>query len=128
MRNTIVLHFVQGKVKKGTTDDFFPNKDVFHFLDKDTNELHKIDVNSLKAVFFVKNFDGDPQYNDRNDLERVGMGKKIRVSFKDGETLVGYTQGYSQLRTGFFLFPCDKNSNNDRVYVIIAATDTVNFI
>ncbi len=128
MRNTIVLHFADGSIKKGTTDDFFPNKDVFHFIDKGSKGTSEIRIIDLKAVFFVKDFDGNPAYTDRNDVERVGIGKKIRVCFKDGETLDGYTQGYSENRRGFFVFPCDPNSNNDRVYVVTAATDSICFV
>ncbi len=127
MRNTIVLHFVTGAIKKGSTDDFFPNKDMFHFLDRETNAVHEISLRELKAVFFVKNYDGDPTHVDRNDQERTGLGKRIRVCFKDGETLTGYTQGYSENRSGFFVFPCDSGSNNDRVYVVSAATKGVSF-
>ncbi len=127
MRNTIVLHFATGTIKKGSTDDFFPNKDMFHFVDKETRAIHEINVHELKAVFFVKNFEGNPTYAERDDLERTGLGKRIRVCFKDGETLTGYTQGYSENRRGFFVFPCDSGSNNDRVYVVAAATKGVSF-
>jgi uncharacterized protein DUF6982 len=128
MLNTVVLHFVNGKIQKGTTDDFFPNKDLFHFCDKESGEIKPVHVNDLKAVFFVKCFEGDSVYQERTDIERVGFGKKIRVCFKDGETQVGYTQGFSPNRAGFFVFPADPESNNDRVFVINAATDTIQFI
>lgn len=58
----------------------------------------------------------------------MGFGKKIQVRFKDGETLIGYTQGYSPARTGFILFPADEKSNNDRVFVIKAAAEEVAFL
>lgn len=47
---------------------------------------------------------------------------------KDGETQDGYTQGFSANRPGFFIFPGDPDCNNDRVFVITAATDRINFI
>jgi hypothetical protein len=128
MRNTIVLHFVGGKVRKGITEDFYPNKEQFHLVDKDNGEVAKIAVQNLKAIFFVKDFDGDPRYKECSDRERVGMGKRIKVSFRDGETLIGYTQGYSPLRGGFFVFPCDMNSNNDRIFVVTGSTLKVEFI
>jgi hypothetical protein len=126
--NKIIIRYADGKIIRGTTEDFFPNKDIFHAIDKNNAELHEIKIKDLKAVFFVKSFEGNPKYQDRDDIERVGFGRKMRVLFKDGETLVGYTQGYSPDRAGFFLFPSDPNSNNDKAFVVTAATDKVCFI
>ena len=128
MLNTVVLHFSNGTIQKGTTDDFFPNKDKFHFKEKDKVEIREIRLGDLKAVYFVKSFEGDPNYRERDDVTRVGFGKKIKVNFKDGETQVGYTQGFTPDRAGFFFFPVDPDSNNDRVFVVKAATDRVQFI
>ena len=123
----IIIRYANGKIKKGTTEDFFPNKDVFHFKDRDIGEYQTILIKDLKAVFFVKDFEGNHQYQEKNDIERVGLGKKIHVHFKDGETLVGYTQGFSRDRAGFIFFPSDPDSNNEKVFVVTAATDKVYF-
>jgi len=126
--NKIVIRYSDGKVIKGTTEDFFPNKTSFHMRDKDSGEYIDISIEELKAVFFVKSFEGDNSYQERKQFERFGLGKKIKVSFKDGEELVGYTQGFSKERVGFFLFPSDPDSNNEKAFVIAAATDDVSFI
>jgi len=104
MINKIIVRFADGRMKKGTTEDFFTNKDSFHVRDKDNGEYSEIDVKKLKAVFFVKSFERNPQHDER-DMERKGLGKKLKVKFKDGEALVGYTQGFSPDRTDFFSFP-----------------------
>jgi hypothetical protein len=128
MQNTVVVHIPGGTLLKGVTNNFFPNKDKFHLADKDTGEVREIPVAGLKAVFFVKDFAGDPNYREQADVVRTGLGKKIQVDFNDGETLVGYSQGYSSNRPGFFMFPADPESNNDRVYVFTAATRAVCFL
>lgn len=128
MQNTVVVRFPDGAVLKGITNNFFPNKDRFHLTDKDTGEVREISITGLKAVFFVHSFDGDAAYSDRSDVERTGLGKKIEVEFKDGETLLGYSQGYTPNRSGFFVFPADPQSNNDRVFVLTAATRSVRFL
>jgi hypothetical protein len=128
MQNTVVLHFIGGKVRKGITEDFFPNKDRFHFREQESGEIAEIRLSELKAVYFVKSFDGKADYREKSDVERVGCGKKIRVSFRDGETQVGYTQGFSPGRAGFFVFPADPDCNNDRVFVVTAATAKIDFI
>jgi hypothetical protein len=126
--NKIVIRYADGKIRKGATQDFSANKNVFHLNDKDSGECVEIHSKDLKAVFFVKDFDGNPEYNERNDRQRVGLGRRIQVHFKDGETIVGYTQGFTREREGFLLFPCDPDCNNDKVFVVTAATDSICFV
>ena len=128
MINKIIARFIDGKILKGTTSDLLPNKTLFHLSEDGTGAVHKIDTNQLKAIYFVKSFEGNKEYREKTDSERVGLGKKILVSFKDGETLVGYTQGYSPNRSLFIVFPCDPGSNNEKVFVVTCATDKVAFI
>lgn len=128
MQNTVVVNMGDGVLLKGTTNNFFPNKDKFHLTVKETNEVREVPLMNLKAVFFVKDFEGDPDYRERTDAERSGLGKRIEVEFKDGETLVGYSQGYTPNRPGFFIFPADPESNNDRIFVLTAATKSVRFV
>jgi hypothetical protein len=84
-------------------------------------------LKELKAVFFVKDFVGNPSYSERKEFakDQILHGRKIEVSFKDGETLVGTTTGYDSQREGFFLFPVDPQSNNLRIYIISAAVKKV---
>lgn len=49
------------------------------------------------------------------------------MTFKDGEVLVGTTQGYQPGRPGFFLEPADRASNIERCFVVAAATREVSF-
>lgn len=128
MRNKVVVHFLSGEIIKGETNDFFPNKDFFHLTCQGSGGVKEIDLFELKAIYFVKSFEGNPDYDERHDEERVGFGKKIKVQFKDSETIVGYTQGFSPNRPGFFLFPADAKSNNERVFIVNAATEEIGFI
>jgi hypothetical protein len=91
----VVVHYINGEVIKGSTRDFFPNKDLFHlFLTTDpTGEAIEVLMKDLKAIFFVRDFTGDPQYNER----------KI---FLEGENSPG-RKGYDPSRKGFCLFPAD---------------------
>lgn len=128
MKNQVVAHFADGTILKGWAVDFFPNKPAFHLERENSGESVEVQVGELKGLFFVKSFEGDAQMTYRNDVERVGMGKKIRVDFNDTETIIGYTSGYSPARPGFFVFPADPKDNNDKVYVVTAATTSVQFI
>ena len=128
MQNQIIVRFTDGKILKGTTADLFPNKTVFHLKDKDSGSTLEIDIFYLKAIYFVKSFEGNSGYQEKDDIERVGLGKKIKVLFKDGETLIGYTQGYSPNRDIFIVFPADPDSNNEKAFVVTNATSKVSFI
>ena len=58
-----------------------------------------------------RNSPANPGYEERKDFDpsRPLSGRKIKVLFKDGETIVGTTQGYQPGRPGFFLVPADPN-------------------
>jgi hypothetical protein len=131
--NRIVARFQNGTLLKGFTNDFLPAKDHFHLFAEGQlagTKPAEIRIAELKALFFVKTFAGDPQHQDVTDqgAGRPAAGRRIRVVFKDGETLVGVTQGYDRSRPGFFVVPVDQSSNNDRCFVVAAATEEVSFL
>lgn len=128
MQNKVVIHFLNSKIVKGVTNDFFPNKQNFHLTDLQTNKALTINISELKAVFFVETFEGNPEYKEKKDVERTSLGKRIKIQFKDGEILIGYTQGFSYDRLGFFVFPTDSCSNNIRIFINQSATDEITFI
>ena len=127
--NKIVAHARDGKLLKGTTQDFFPNRPLFHILLADGKESVEVRCKSLKAVFFVKEFAGDAKRQDPIGFlpgpAQTKQGMKIAVRFKDGELVCGYSLTYSADREGFFMSPSDPNSNNTRIYVIVASTAEV---
>lgn len=127
--NRVVAHFTDGKLLKGTTQDFFPNRPSFHLQPAAGGPAVEVRCKTLKALFFVKEFAGDPQRRDlRGFLAAPGEtahGKKIAVRFRDGELLCGYSLSYLPDRDGFFMFPADSGGNNLRIYVLTAATTEV---
>jgi hypothetical protein len=127
MKNDIVAHFQSGEILKGTTADFSPMKAVFT-VHTDGDERRSVSVADLKGLFFVHSLDGNPEARGRDEVERGGLGRKIRVTFSDGEVLHGYTSGYSPERAAFFVFPGDPTSNSDRAFVVTAACDSVEFV
>jgi hypothetical protein len=123
--NRVVAHLMDGRLVKGTTQDFFPNRPVFHILPAQGGQPVEIRTRQLKALFFVKDFVGN---NARRDVggfieapAETAQGKKLAVRFKDGEFFCGYSLTYSPEREGFFVFPADAGVNNLRVYVLTAA-------
>ena len=125
----VVVRYSAGEVVKGTTQDFYPNRPVFHLLPADGGPGREIRCKELKAVFFVKDFVGDARREDiRGFIEgpaETTQGRKVAVLFRDRELLCGYSLGFSAEREGFFLFPADAGSNNHRVYVLRSATTQI---
>lgn len=124
--NRVVVHFMTGKLLKGTTQDFFSNRPRFHLQPADGGAPVEVRCRDLKALFFVREFAGNPTRRDLrgflNSPGETSQGKKIAVRFKDGELLCGYSLSYMPDREGFFMFPSDAASNNLRIYVIATAT------
>ena len=120
-----VVHFLDNKLLKGTTQDFFPNRPLFHLMPAGGGPAVEVRCNLLKAVFFVKKLEGNPARGSIQGFlaapAATAHGKKIAVRFKDGELMCGYTLSHQPGRDGFFLFPADPESNNTRVYVLSAA-------
>lgn len=125
MRERLVVRYLDGRVIKGHSADFYPTRPRFPFVDRETGEELEIAFDDLKAVFFVRSFDTDGQVRPRDDIERFGLGPKLRVRFKDGEELVGFSSTYSPDRRNFVLFPGDPDSNSLKIVVVNAATESV---
>jgi hypothetical protein len=127
--NRVVAHLLDGKLIKGTTQDFFPNRAMFHIAPLEGGLPIEVRTRQLKAMFFVRKFAGDTTRRDvRGFIEapsETAQGKKLAVRFKDGELLCGYSLAFSPDREGFFLFPCDAGANNLRIYVLTASAAEV---
>ena len=132
--NKVVARFSDGRMVKGSTSDFVPAKEFFHVASSDAPKGSKptmVHVKDLKAIFFVKDFSGRPDYTPKNEFEgdKAPPGRKIKVVFADGEVIVGTTQGYQPGRPGFFMVPADQADNNiERCYVVAAATTEVTLL
>jgi hypothetical protein len=129
----VIMRYADGRLIKGYTNDFFPNKPLFHVLpaeSKPTDKGVEVYLKDLKAVFFVKDFTGKQTYNEKKDFAEgpQSSGRKVEVTFKDGEVLVGSTLGYYPNRLGFFVIPADTRSNNLRVFIVSTAMSKFRFL
>ena len=133
MLNKIVARFVDGRIVKGSTNDFLATKQTFHVAVFGTPPGSKpslVQLNELKALFFVKDLNGRPEHQARQEFDpaRPVLGRKIRVIFNDGEVLLGTTQGYQPGRPGFFMIPADPDSNIERCFVVATATHEISLL
>lgn len=120
-RNKAVVAFLDGRRLKGYIYNFSAQKDRFRlFLEQDALQRDGADVQmkDLKAIFFARDFVGNSEYTESQNLTGQNQGRRAEVTFRDGEKLVGTTDAYNPQKTGFFLVPADPRSNNLRVFVI----------
>ena len=131
MGNKIVVKFKDGKIIKGWTTNFGRNKEIFHLhpLEEYSKDILEIEMSSLKAVFFVKDYKGNKDYKKVRTFDGAPKGipsqRKIIIIFKDGENFYGTAHSYNPERKGFFVYPIDLKDNNDRVFVINPAVNSV---
>ena len=131
--NKLVARYTDGRTVKGTTFDFSPAKDHFHITAASPEQGSNptaVYTKDLKAVFFVKDFDGDPGHVEKREFDAPPPPGELRIGaiFKDGEIMIGTTPGYRAGGSGFFLVPADSQSNNERCYVVSTATREVRFM
>jgi hypothetical protein len=94
-----------------------------------------VKISDLKAIFFVRTFEGDKTYSDKKSFIRAtAKGKKVFVRFYDGESMMGHIEGQvpwekgfflEAKKGGFFLIPVDEQSNNIRVFVVANSVQDV---
>jgi hypothetical protein len=116
----LVVACLDGRRLKGYVFNFSPLRERFRlFPEANSVPESGIDVElaDLKALFFVKEFEGNPQYKEHYE-SNGGRGRRLEVAFKDGEKVIGTTEGWSPQKLGFFLFPADPKTNNLRIFVI----------
>jgi len=119
--NRAVVAFLDGRRLKGYLFNFSALKESFRlFPNEPAGQQSGSDIfmKDLKAIFFVKDFAGNPDYNESPSIDGPKHGRKVVVTFKDGEQLSGATDAYNPQKLGFFMFPLGENSNNLRIFVI----------
>ena len=126
MTNKVVLSYKNGNILKGITNNFFPNKNTFNLSSE--GEIINIQMEDLKAVFFVKDYSGDKSRKDKYDDHIPAAGRKIRIKFNDNEVITAFCHGYSPNRQGFFVVPADLKGNNERIFIVTSATKSVMFV
>lgn len=123
----IIAKFKDGSILKGYSNDFNPDRETCHFKLLNGKTM-LIDIDKLKALFFVKNFQGDKNRKDKYKDVRPWGGFKIRVVFIDDEVIEGYTPHHSVDEQGFYVMPADMQGNNEQIFVFTTATKEVTFL
>jgi len=122
----VVAHFIDHGIVKGTSMDVDPSRPVCHVHTADRGAV-EVDLGQVKALFFVKDFNGQPDYNERQAPAagdaRLRGSHPVEITFRDGERLGGLMNRYPPQGPFFFMLPMDPASNNLRILVNREAID-----
>ena len=91
------------------------------------SERMMVPLSRLKAVFFVRDFAGNAAYVEQKTADQPQHGRKVEVTFIDGEVILGSTLSYRPDGQGFFVVPTDPGSNNIRIFVMSGSVRHVRF-
>jgi hypothetical protein len=127
----VVLRYLDGRSVRGFSNDFSSSRMQFHLwpsVDAPSSEQMIVPLSRLKAVFFVRDFEGNPTYIEQQTFEVAPHGRKMEVTFLDGEAIIGSTLSYRPEGSGFFLCPADRRSNNLRIFVVCSSVRHARFM
>ncbi len=125
--NKVVVQFRDGRTVKGRTYNFKPNREIFHVTEAyDEKKIIEVSMSLLKAIFFVKNLEGNIDHRSSEDFSMESLrnvrGLKIKITFSDGEVMYGKIHSYTPDMKGFSILPADKESNIERAFVLREST------
>lgn len=137
-----VLRFLDGSVLKGHLTAFSEEAAVITLCEADNDTVHTVNADILKAIFFVKTFEGKKEHHDKKSYVARKPGyRRTFIKFNDGEDMVGFLEGEVpweksfflskkkiQHLKGFYLLPADGSSNNNRVFVFTGAVRDVTVV
>jgi hypothetical protein len=127
-RVPVVLRFADGRMEKCFVSPYFSHSLRVVQVIREDRSVVTHPIESLKAVFFVRDLDGRDHprgHWKEEDPEALKAGRAVVVHFADGERIRGRVLGDPGQGAGFFLYPTEPGSNNEKVFVVRASTTAV---
>jgi type IV pilus assembly protein PilB len=119
--NKVVVRFLDGRMIKGWCLSFHQQNPVIKVESIDRSTSYDIKWDDLKAVFFVREFEGLAGAADDSIQLQASpvstVGRHVQVEFVDGEVIQGYAEALKTGLRGLFITPLDRKSNNLRIFI-----------
>jgi uncharacterized protein DUF6982 len=112
----VVLHTVDGQVKRGLLVDALLDAPALPLQPQAAGAPEVIPTEGIKAIFFML---------APGEKAPAPEGKKVRVTFRDGRQVAGFSPDYQEGLSGFFMIPADTRTNTGRIWVYQAAVKAV---
>ena len=104
----MVLHTVDGQVKRGLLVDAALDAVELALVPQGPGAPEIVATDNVKAIFFML---------APGEKSATPEGKKVRVTFRDGRQVAGYSPDYVEGTIGFFMIPADTRTNTGRIWV-----------
>jgi len=126
-KSKVVVRLKDKTLLKGKISNFSQSFDSFE-VELLNGDLQIVDIDNIKAIFFVKSFEGDKKHQYQYKDELLWEGDKLSLTFADGEKMVGYTQHLDFISNrGLLITPADVNGNNNHVFASKSAINSMLF-
>ena len=112
----VVLHTSDGQVRRGTVTDVDLDASEVLLTPQGSAAAQGVPVEQIKAIFFMLPLGQPPA-----DPE----GRRVRVTFRDGRQVAGFSADYAPERPGFFVVPADTRTHTARIWVYRSAVRQV---
>jgi hypothetical protein len=115
-KHRVVVHTADGQVKRGAMmDAALDGSEVV--IEAQAGSGHEvIPSNRIKAIFFML---------PTGETPPPPQGVRVRVTFRDGRQVVGFSPDYDPKRVGFFMVPADTRTHTARIWVCQSAVRQV---
>ncbi len=111
-----VVHLLNGQVLRGTLTDADLEAPELELDTGSPGAPELVTTAAVKAIFFML---------APGERPPVAEGKRVRVTFRDGRQVAGFSSGYREELAGFFMVPADTRTNTARIWVYQAAVKQV---
>ncbi len=140
MNQKLVIHYADGRIVRGTTANFSPEQDYFVLTPLagdpappgpgQAGGAIAVELKDLKGIFFVKDLAGRRSHGPPRaaPANQPNLGRRVKVTFQDGEVLLGATPSYDPKKQGFFIFPAEADSNTVKLFAVNAHVRDVRFL
>jgi hypothetical protein len=112
----VVVHTADGQVKRGLLIDAALDDDTLVLHAQTAGAPETLATDELKAVFFMLPVGEQPPTPE---------GQRVRVTFRDGRQVAGFSADYAPERPGFFVAPADTRTHTARIWVYRSAVRQV---
>lgn len=120
----VVVRTRDGEAIRGFSSEKYITGEEVKMISTDGSESARA-TGDLKAIFFVKDFQGDSEYDEIQFFEKQPKNAWawVRVRFYDDEVIEGRVRNSINLlhNDGFFLWPSDEEANNEVIFILKVA-------
>ncbi len=104
----VILHTLEGQVKRGAIRDADLSADHVALEGGAGAIAERIPRARVKAIFFML---------PAGTKAPAADGQKVRVTFKDGRQVAGFSKDHKSGGPGFFVVPADNRTNTSRIFI-----------